>query len=235
MALPSCRQVVAVVPAHNEGDSLRATLQALEKLRRVDHIILVDDGSRDATARLAHAAGAEVIKAGPPCRPAGKGCALLRGLARARNYAPEAVLVSDADLGSTAACLSGLLERLDEAHPVAIAAFPPASGGGFGLVKSFARRAVYARTGYSAVEPLSGQRALLAPALDALPGLAPGFGAEVGMTLDLLADGIEPLEVPLPLRHRPTGRTPAGFAHRARQGVDVLRAVRGTRIPWPAG
>src|SRR3712207_8532993 len=44
--------------------------------------------------------------------------------------------------------------------------------------------------------PISGQRALLTPALDALQhGIAPGFGAEVGMTLDLLSAGIKPLEI----------------------------------------
>ena len=48
----------------------------------------------------------------------------------------------------------------------------------------------------------------------------------------LLAAGKKPLEMPLPLRHRPTGRNLPGFAHRARQGLDVSRALRGERIPW---
>lgn len=228
-------RIVAVVPAHDEGELLPETLRVLGELPGMYRIILVDDGSRDATARVARAAGTEVLATGPPGRPVGKGLALLRGLSRARGYAPEAVLVADADLGSSAAHLSGLLDRLDETCPAVIATFPPASASGFGLVKDFARRAIRDRTGYSPAEPLSGQRALLIPALDALPGLAPGFGAEVGMTLDLLSGGIEPLEIPLPLRHRATGRTFAGFAHRARQGLDILHAVRGARIPWSAG
>jgi hypothetical protein len=37
----------------------------------------------------------------------------------------------------------------------------------------------------------------------------------------------------LPLAHRPTGRSIAGFAHRARQGRDILKALRGERLPWP--
>jgi hypothetical protein len=99
-------------------------------------------------------------------------------------------------------------------------------------VKNLSRRAILRRTGYSTLEPLSGQRALLPSALDSLPGIAPGFGAEVGMTLDFLSAGIKPLEIPLPLTHRPTGRNPRGFAHRARQGLDIARALRGARIPW---
>jgi hypothetical protein len=52
------------------------------------------------------------------------------------------------------------------------------------------------------------------------------------MTLDLLAAGIEPLETLVPLEHRPTGRTLSGFIHRARQGLDIIHALRGARIPW---
>jgi glucosyl-3-phosphoglycerate synthase len=100
-------------------------------------------------------------------------------------------------------------------------------------VKNLSRRAILRRTGYAPSQPLSGQRALLISALNALPqGIAPGFGAEVGMTLDLLSSGIKPLEIPLPLTHRPTGRNLSGFAHRARQGLDIARALHGVRIPW---
>ena len=115
-----------------------------------------------------------------------------------------------------------------------MATFPPAAAkGGFGLIKNLSRRAILRRTGYAPAEPLSGQRALLVTALEALHrGIAPGFGAEVGMTLDLLLAGIKPLELQLPLTHRPTGRNLPGFAHRARQGLDIARALRGTRIPW---
>jgi hypothetical protein len=52
------------------------------------------------------------------------------------------------------------------------------------------------------------------------------------MTLDLLLAGIKPLELQLSLTHRPTGRNLPGFAHRARQGLDVARALGGTRVPW---
>jgi hypothetical protein len=100
-------------------------------------------------------------------------------------------------------------------------------------VKSLSRRAILQRTGYAPFQPLSGQRALLISVLDTLRrGIAPGFGAEVGMTLDLLSAGIKPAEIPLPLTHRSTGRNLSGFAHRAQQGLDIARALRGARIPW---
>lgn len=224
--------IIAIIPAHDEAERLPETLAALSNIPGLMRVIVADDGSRDATAEISHAHGAEVVEAAPSGQPSGKGNALLVGLTVARCFAPEAVLLADADLGASASKLAGLIGALDEQNPVAIAAFPPAKYGGFGLVKALTRRAIARRTGHDLSEPLSGQRALLLSALETLPGMAPGFGAEAGMTLDLLAAGIEPCEVSIPLTHRPTGKTLAGFAHRARQGRDIVQALRGDRHPW---
>jgi glucosyl-3-phosphoglycerate synthase len=224
-----------VIPARDEAATLAETLLALQAVAGLSRIIVVDDGSRDATAEIARHLGAEVLSASPPPKSGGKGHAIRAGLLNARRQDPDALLLADADLGASASQLAGLLDALDEHHPAVVAAFPPAGAatGGFGLVKDFSRRAILRRTGYAPSEPLSGQRALLVTALKALhQGIAPGFGAEVGMTLDLLSAGIKPLEIALPLTHRPTGRNLSGFAHRARQGLDISRALRGARIPW---
>jgi glucosyl-3-phosphoglycerate synthase len=226
-------ETAAVIAARDEAATLADTLRALHTIPNLSHLIVADDGSRDTTPDIALALGAELVHASPPGKPAGKGHALRHGLIHLRPYTPDAVLLLDADLGYSATLLATLIAALDEDILVSIAAFPPATTkGGFGLVKGFARSAIASRTGHILSEPLSGQRALLAPALDILPGVAPGFGAEIGMTLDLLAAGIEPLEIPLSLTHRPTGRNLRGFAHRARQGLDVVRALCGARIPW---
>lgn len=223
-------KTITVIPASDEADRLIETVESLPDTSR---LLIVDDGSRDATVDVARKLGAEVVSSGRPGSPAGKGSALLVGLSLARRYDPDAVLLADADLGSSAGELGNLLGALEDGNRVAIAAFPPATGGGFGLVKGYARWKISRRTGFMPIEPLSGQRALLTPVLESLPGIAPGFGAEVGMTLDLLQTGSKPVEIPLPLAHRPTGRTLAGFVHRARQGRDILKALRGERLPWP--
>jgi glucosyl-3-phosphoglycerate synthase len=224
----------AVIPARDEAATLAETLEALQVVADLSRIIVVDDGSQDATAAIARRHSAEVLSASPPGKSGGKGHALRLGLIDAREQNPDVLLLADADLGSSASRLADLLDALDEHHPVTVAAFPPAgASAGFGLVKNLTRRAILRRTGYAPSEPLSGQRALLVTALEALHrGIAPGFGAEAGMTLDLLSAGIKPLEIPLPLTHRPTGRNLSGFAHRARQGLDIARALRGARIPW---
>ena len=222
-----------MIPARDEAEILGETLEALRTITGLSRIIVVDDGSQDATAGIARSSGAEVLSASSPGKSRGKGHALRLGLTHTRKKSSKALLLADADLGPSAARLAELLDALDEHNPVVVAAFPPATTGGFGLVKNLSRRAILRRTGYAPSQPLSGQRALLISALNALPqGIAPGFGAEVGMTLDLLSSGIKPLEIPLPLTHRPTGRNLSGFAHRARQGLDIARALHGVRIPW---
>jgi hypothetical protein len=58
---------------------------------------------------------------------------------------------------------------------------------------------------------------------------AGGFGMELGMTVDAVRAGRRVLELELDLEHHATRRTPAGFAHRARQLRDCARAYRARR------
>jgi hypothetical protein len=55
--------------------------------------------------------------------------------------------------------------------------------------------------------------------------LAPRFGVEVGMTIDIARAGGTVREVPVDVDHRHTGRSWRGFVHRGRQGVDIVRAL----------
>ena len=55
---------------------------------------------------------------------------------------------------------------------------------------------------------------------------ARGFGMETGMTIDAVRAGFRVAEIELDLEHRATGRTLAGFVHRAGQLRDIARAVR---------
>jgi glycosyltransferase involved in cell wall biosynthesis len=214
-------RVVALVAARDEAPRIGATVTALRELDGVSQVVVVDDGSRDDTASRALAAGAAVLRLD---RPRGKGRALEGAL---RRLEPADVwLLADGDLGETAGALSAVLEpvELGEAD-VAIARFPPGEGGGFGLVKRAAARAIRILGGLRVREPLSGQRALTGKALETVRPLALGFGLETAMTIDAARAGLRVVEVPAELRHRPTFRDLRGFAHRGRQGWDILRAV----------
>src|SRR3954471_20775539 len=85
--------VAAVIPALNEAASIVEVLSGLRGT--VEHIIVVDDGSSDGTARRAREAGAEVLE---HATNLGKGRAVRTGLARALAGPFTHVLLLDADL-----------------------------------------------------------------------------------------------------------------------------------------
>jgi hypothetical protein len=190
-------------------------------------VIVADDGSRDATAERAEAAGATVLRL--PRR--GKGQALS---AAERAAPPGALLLVDADLQGdlTPLCVESTQSGLR------IARFTRREGGGFGIAKRIARELIRLRAGLETDEPLSGQRALDARARAAVFPLAPGFGAETRMTIDAARAGIQVSEIEIDLTHRATGRDLRGFVHRGRQLAHVLLAAgplrvnyRGQRLP----
>jgi cellulose synthase/poly-beta-1,6-N-acetylglucosamine synthase-like glycosyltransferase len=56
------RQIVALVPAHNEEACIAETLTSLDaQTRKLDRIIVITDNCTDRTAEIARASGAEVI------------------------------------------------------------------------------------------------------------------------------------------------------------------------------
>jgi glycosyltransferase involved in cell wall biosynthesis len=83
----------AVIPALNEEASLPLVLAALPRLP-VRRIVVADNGSTDATARVAREGGAEVVAAARR----GYGSACLAGLAHLRHTGPPDIVVFiDAD------------------------------------------------------------------------------------------------------------------------------------------
>jgi glycosyltransferase involved in cell wall biosynthesis len=215
------RRVVALVPARNEADRIGSTVTALRSLPQVSDVVVADDGSTDGTASVALAAGASVLRA---VRNGGKGRAIEGALRRLP--AADVWLFADGDLGASAAGLAPVLaEVLEGRADMAVAVLPPAGGAGFGLVKRAGNRAIRLLCGYDALEPLSGQRALTGEVLGSCRPIARGFGVESALTIDAVRRGFRIVEVDTELSHRPTGRDLRGFAHRGRQGLDIVLAV----------
>jgi len=213
-------RVAAIVPAHNEADSIAATVRSLLDQPVIEEVLVVDDGSRDLTAFEARRAGAQVINL---LRNRGKGSALEAGF---RATGAEFLLLVDADLGGGAGEVARLLPPLFRGEAdLVIGRMPPMGGGGFGLVRTAARQGVTRLVGEAPRSVLSGQRAVSRRAMATLLPLAGGFGAEVGMAIDAVRRGLRVKELPVDIFHRPTLRDPAGFIHRARQLRDVASAI----------
>ena len=224
--------IAVVVAARNEADRVGETLGALRSAMPGAALWVADDASTDGTAEAAMAAGAQVVSRG---RPHGKGgnVGAAAEAALSSPPVPELVLLCDGDLGASAAELTPLVDAVGRGEcDLAVAAFSRRVGGGFGVALGFARWAIRRRCGFETRAPISGQRAMRAEVLRAVLPFAPGYGMEVGMTIDAVRAGYRPREYELDLSHRATGRSLAGFAHRARQLVDFARVyvARGRSI-----
>lgn len=230
--MPSTPGVAAVVPARNEAPQVAATVAALHGIDGVDAVVVVDDGSSDGTAARARSAGA-LVAVHPGHR--GKAAALATGadvVAGLPGATPPVLLFADADLGESAARLGPLLVpvRSGEAD-MTIAVLPPQDGAaGLGLGVQLARDGIRGMTGWDPRQPLSGVRCLTRAAYEQAVPLARGWGVEVGLTIDLLTQGLRVVEVPCDLRHRATGADWRGRVHRAAQYRDVWLALASRRL-----
>lgn len=84
-------KILAVIPAYNEAERIKRVIKGA---KRHLPVLVVDDGSTDATAQIAESNGASVLELAPN---QGKGIALRSGFQYALDVGVEAVLTLDAD------------------------------------------------------------------------------------------------------------------------------------------
>jgi len=84
--------ISVIIPARNEGDTIAQVVATMQDLPCVAEVVVIDNGSTDATAALATGAGARVIAEARP----GMGNAVRSGVAAAAH---DWVMKVDADLG----------------------------------------------------------------------------------------------------------------------------------------
>ncbi|WP_279065021.1 glycosyltransferase [Dermabacter hominis] len=245
-------RVAVVIPAKDEAERIERTVAASFTIRGVDLVVVVDDGSSDATAALAKGAGAVVVR---HRTNRGKAAAMATGArvvhmreetehAERLNESatpsqvvepPRALLFIDADMQDSASGAQPLVEAvLEDGVDMAIATLPAQEGAaGMGLVVKTARNGIRKATGFETVQPLSGTRCITRETWDAVQPLAAGWGVETGLTIDALHQGFWVKEIPADLTHRATGKDLRSQLHRANQLKDVMRALSKRRSLSP--
>ena len=220
------------IPAWNEEANLPAVLDELGVGLPDADVLVVDDGSTDATADVARAHGAEVLSFG-------ENRGLQEGIAAGYRFAHErgywfAGRV-DADGQHPVPELARLLERVRAGECDVAVGSRFASGEGyapFRYVPSASRRfgtAVLRRAlrpvlGRSFLDATSG---MYAAGAKALPILAEPYGTgapEVEALLRLRAAGLEVTEVPVDMRERAGGDSKL----RGRKALQLVLTVAGT-------
>src|SRR5581483_5345561 len=118
-------RIAVIIPARNEADVVGHAVTSLLQASGSNtlHIFLVDDGSSDGTARAAQdaaiAAGRPemlTVIAGQPLPPgwSGKLWAMQQGVERAREFQPEFLLFTDADVVHAPESLATLVSIAEE-------------------------------------------------------------------------------------------------------------------------
>ena len=230
--------VSVCIPCRNEAATIGSIVtQVISTLidgptRLIDELLVMDDGSTDATVAVAESAGARVVRVAdvlPDVGPgAGKGNALWASVAASRgdivvwcdgdllSFTPQYVqrLVAPFLLDPTVMFVKGYYERmLDEA------------GEGGGRNTELVARPLLALLFpelASVRQPLGGEYAARRSILEQVP-FAQGYGVEIGLLLDVaaLAGTASMVQVDLGVRrhrHRPLRELSA-------QSVEIIHAL----------
>jgi glycosyltransferase involved in cell wall biosynthesis len=201
--------VGAIIPALDEEGAIGGVVAGA--LPYVAGVVVVDNGSRDRTAEVARAAGAEVIAE----RERGYGAACLAGIAHlaARSDPPSIVVFLDGDGADDPAQLPELIAPIARGDADLVigsrtrgrreaGSLTPQQRAG-NAVAVLAIRALY-RHRFTDLGPL---RAIRWDALRSLDMRDRNYGWTVEMQVKALRRGLRVVEIPVDYRRRAAGRS----------------------------
>jgi glycosyltransferase involved in cell wall biosynthesis len=222
-------RILIIMPALNEEESLRATLKELREVVDGPDILVIDDGSTDATAEVASRAGA--LSAQLPFT-LGVGGAVRVGLHYAQRNGYDRAVVIDADGQHDPAGITALLEALNHGADMAVGSRFAAGTDDYPVGRTrrqamrFLGAIVRALTGQRFSDVTSGFRAFDRPVIELLAREYP---------VEYLADTVEALllvryagfrvdEVPISMRPRAAGEP---STRRVKLAINYLRLLIG--------
>jgi glycosyltransferase involved in cell wall biosynthesis len=151
-------RISIVLPAKNEAAALAGLLPRLRAAQPEAEILVIDDGSTDATRQVCAAAGVTCLSS-PYAM--GNGAAIKRG---ARAATGELLVFMDGDGQHDPADVARLLAKLDEGYDMAVGArdWGSQAGVGRGVANTFYNWMASRMTGHAVADLTSGFRAVRA-------------------------------------------------------------------------
>jgi len=191
-------KTAAVIAAYNEAGAIREVVE--QTLAQVEKVIVVDDGSKDDTAKEAKAGGAEVISY-PKNR--GKAHAMKEGFKSCDGY--DVVVILDGDLQHDPEEIPRLLECLKDGRDLCIGSRILSGTRGMPLTRRFsnwvAANIISTIIRQKITDPQSGYRAIKRPKLDLLELKAERYAIEHIMILEAAKKGLKIGEMPITCKY----------------------------------
>jgi glycosyltransferase involved in cell wall biosynthesis len=220
---------VAVVPARNEEDAVGRVVAELRAFDPRLDVVVIDDGSEDATGERAAAAGAAVVRL--PFN-LGIGGAVQTGFKYALDHGYDAVIRLDGDGQHDPAQIPNLLEPLERGEADVVVGSRFAEGAGE-YRAPFARRAgirwfahlVTLLTRQKLTDTTSGFQAVNARAIRLFAADYPHDYPEVEAAVMVVRHRLRIMEVPATMRGRETGRSSITLLRSLYYAVKVTLAL----------
>jgi len=215
-------RVCIVIPAYNEAASIGAVVKGV--VAAGQDVLVVDDGSKDATTDEARGAGAVVLR---HARNQGKGAAIRTAIAYVLEKGLPAALFMDADGQHLPDEIPLFLAKWDQEHPDLIVGSRMADNHEMPLVRrtsnSFSSMLVSAVAGTRVTDSQSGFRLLSERLLTYLRDRGgTGFDFETEMIIDAVRLGMKYAEVPISCVYGPAWKS---HFHPVKDSSDFLGLV----------
>jgi glycosyltransferase involved in cell wall biosynthesis len=222
---------LAIVPAYNEADAIAATVGAIHSHAPDFDVMVIDDGSSDATAERASYAGAKVLRM--PFN-LGIGGAVQSGYIYAREHNYDVAVQVDGDGQHDPRHIHDLLGRLHEDPGLIMVTgsrFLDPNGDGY---RSSAPRRVGIRmfsgivsliTGQRVTDPTSGFRMTNRRGIELFARDYPHDYPEVEAIVLVHAHDLRSCEIPVVMRPRQTGKSAISSSQSIYYMTKVLLAV----------
>lgn len=202
-APPPALSMSIILPARNEAGAVGQTVQRIRALYPQAQILVIDDGSTDATAQIAEQAGATVIR-----RPygMGNGAAIKAG---ARAATGDVLVFMDADGQHDPADIPRLLAKIAEGYDMVVGARVKGSQAsvGRGIANGFYNRLASWMTHHPVLDLTSGFRAARADKFREFLHLLPnGFSYPTTCTMAFFRSAYAVAYVPI-VAHKRIGKS----------------------------
>jgi glycosyltransferase involved in cell wall biosynthesis len=221
-----------VIPAHNEGPTIRNIVRTSFDAVPDAEVIVVDDGSTDDTSLSAAAAGARVVRLEPN---QGKGAALRRGIDEATG---EILVFIDGDGQDNPLEIPVLVGAFEPDVDLVLGSrflgtFRPGAITRMNLAGTrFITFLTNQMFGSRVTDPLAGFRAVRKSTIERIELKAQGYDIEVDLLLRILRAGGRVVEVPASRAPRPFG---ASDLSSLRDGVRIARRIFQVRFEQMPG